>query len=90
RRLNGLTRTRREANAFYYQCLTNTEKELLIARINELINREMPFTSQIVKNLAKEIKGKEIEKNWPAEFCKRHKFRLKIRSSHRKILYYGR
>ncbi|KAF8850344.1 hypothetical protein BDZ45DRAFT_196510 [Acephala macrosclerotiorum] len=60
RRLNGLTRTRREANAFYYQCLTNTEEELLIARINELINRGMPLTSQIVKNLAEEIRGKEL------------------------------
>ncbi|KAF8860695.1 hypothetical protein BDZ45DRAFT_741118 [Acephala macrosclerotiorum] len=62
-RLNGLTRTRREVNAFYYQCLTNTEEELLIARINKLINREMLSTSQIVKNLVEEIKGKEVKKN---------------------------
>ncbi|KAF8854188.1 hypothetical protein BDZ45DRAFT_677075, partial [Acephala macrosclerotiorum] len=71
-------------------CLTNTEEELLIARINELINRGMPPTSQIVKNLAKEIRGKEVKKNWPAEFCKKHKLRLKTRSSHRKIPHYGR
>ncbi|KAF8847455.1 hypothetical protein BDZ45DRAFT_681878 [Acephala macrosclerotiorum] len=90
RRLNGLTRTRREANAFYYQCFTNTEKELLIARINELTNRGMPSTSQIVKNLAEEIRGKEVKKNWSAEFCKKYKLKLKIRSNHRKILHYDR
>ena len=55
RRLNGLTKTRRQANAYYHQCLTNTQEELLIARINELTNRGMPPTSQIVKNLAEEI-----------------------------------
>ncbi|KAF8853236.1 hypothetical protein BDZ45DRAFT_716637 [Acephala macrosclerotiorum] len=37
----------------------------------------MPSTSQIVKNLAEEIRGKEVKKNWPAEFCKRHKLKLK-------------
>ncbi|KAF8857569.1 hypothetical protein BDZ45DRAFT_787907 [Acephala macrosclerotiorum] len=37
----------------------------------------MPSTSQIVKNLAEEIKGKEVKKNWSVEFCKRYKFKLK-------------
>ena len=37
----------------------------------------MPPTSQIVKNLAEEIRGEEVGKNWVAGFCRRHKLRLK-------------
>ena len=37
----------------------------------------MPPTSQIVKNLAKEIREERVGKNWVGQFVKRYKLRLK-------------
>jgi hypothetical protein len=37
----------------------------------------MPPTSQIVKNLAKEIRGKEVGKNWVGQFVRRYSTTLK-------------
>lgn len=77
RRMRGLTKTRKDATAFYHQALSTIEEELLISHINKLTDRGMPPTSQIVKNLAEEIRGAEVGKNWVAHFCKRHQLRLK-------------
>jgi hypothetical protein len=48
RRIKGLTKTRQEVNSFYYQCLTTNEEEVLISRINKLIDRGLPSISQII------------------------------------------
>ena len=77
RRVRGLTTSRREANSFWHQCLTIEQEEVLIARINELSDRAMPPTSHIVRNLAQEIRGSPVEKNWVGQFVKRHGIRLK-------------
>lgn len=77
RRIRGITKTRLEAQSLYHQALTNTQEEVLISHINKLTDRGMPPTSYIVKNLAEEIKGGSVGKNWVAQFCKRHKLRLK-------------
>ena len=37
----------------------------------------MPPTSHIVKNLAEELRGKQVGKNWVGQFVKRHGIRLK-------------
>ncbi len=37
----------------------------------------MPPTSQIVKNLAEEMRGKGVNKNWVGQFVKRYGIRLK-------------
>ena len=37
----------------------------------------MPPTSAIVKNMAEEIWGGEVNKNWTSHFVKRHQDRLK-------------
>jgi hypothetical protein len=42
------------------------------------MDRGLPLTSQIVRNLAKEIRGEPVEKNWIGQFVKRHKDRLKL------------
>jgi len=63
KRIRGLTRTRRDANSFFRQALTNTQEEALIGRINYLTDRGMPPTSAIVKNLAEEIRGRRVGKN---------------------------
>jgi hypothetical protein len=57
RRMRGLTKSRKEALSFWHQCLTDEQEEILIWRINDLTDRGMPPTSQIVKNLAEEIRG---------------------------------
>jgi hypothetical protein len=37
----------------------------------------MPPTSHIVKNLAEEIRGRAVGKNWTGQFIQRHKDELK-------------
>jgi hypothetical protein len=63
RRIRGLTKSRKEALSFWHQCLMDEQKEILIWRINDLIDRGMPPTSQIVKNLAEEMRGQRVNKN---------------------------
>jgi hypothetical protein len=77
RRIRGLTKTRQEANSFYHQCLTNDQEEVLIARINMLMDQGMPPTSSIIRNLAEEICGEPVRKNWIGQFVKRYNLRLK-------------
>ena len=71
RRIRGLTKSRREANSFWHQCLTIEQEQVLIVRINELSDRAMPPTSYIVRNLAEEIKGGPVGKNRVGQFVKR-------------------
>jgi len=77
RRIRGLTKSKKEADSFWRQCLTNEQEEVLIQRINDLTDRGMPPTSQIVKNLAEEIRGERVGKNWVGQFVKRYGIRLK-------------
>jgi Tc5 transposase DNA-binding domain len=77
RRVRGLTKTKREANSFWHQCLTIEQGEVLIDRINYLTDRSIPPTSHIVRNLAEEIRGGPVGKNWVGQFVKRHGIRLK-------------
>ena len=77
RRIRWLTKSRKEALSFWNQCLTDEQEEVLIQRINDLTDRGMPPTSQIVKNLAEEMRGKGVNKNWVGQFVKRHCIRLK-------------
>jgi hypothetical protein len=76
KRIRGLTKTRKETTSFFHKALTDTQEELLISRINYLTNRGMPPTSAIVKNLAKEIRGYDVGKNWVGQFIQRHKDKL--------------
>jgi Tc5 transposase-like DNA-binding protein len=46
---------------------------VLIKYINKLSDRGILPTSQIVKNIAEEIIGGELGKNWVGQFVKRHK-----------------
>jgi hypothetical protein len=77
RHIRGLTKSRKEANSFWHQCLTTEQEEVLIHRINYLTNHAMPPTSHIIKNLAKEIRGVPVGKNWVGQFVKRHSIKLK-------------
>ena len=44
--------------------------------MNHLTNRGLPPANSIVKNLAEEIIGGSVGKNWSNQFVKRHKQRL--------------
>ena len=59
------------------QCLTIAQEEALIEQINKLTDRHIPPTSQMVKNFAEEMIGREVGKNWTQGFIRRHNSRLK-------------
>lgn len=76
-RWKGKSVSHKEASSIYRQCLTNSQERALVQLINRLTDRNMPPTTAIVKNLAEEIRGCAIGKNWTASFVKRHKDELK-------------
>jgi hypothetical protein len=76
RRHKGQTTSRAIAHSTYHQCLTNDQEDVLITQINKLTVRHTPPTSQIVKNMAEEIIGRPVYKNWTASFIRRHQDRL--------------
>ena len=75
-RFTGKTVSRQEAASEHHQCLDTAQEEALIGLINRLINRGLPPTNYIVKNLAEEIIRRPVGKNWSSQFVKRHKERL--------------
>ncbi|PVH72219.1 hypothetical protein DL98DRAFT_553259 [Cadophora sp. DSE1049] len=60
-----------------YQGQTVSRTEANSDQINKLTKRNLPLTSQIVKNLAEEICGREVNKNWTANFVRRRGDRLR-------------
>jgi hypothetical protein len=77
RRFQGKQTTRRSAKAESHQCLTMLQEEALIQFINDLTDRYMPPTSQTVKNVAQELCGTPVGKNWVGCFVKRYIDRLR-------------
>ena len=76
RRLRGVQRSYIESRSESIQNLTIAQEEVLIDFINRLTNRALPPTSQIVKNVAEELCGKEVGKNWVGQFTIRQSARL--------------
>ena len=72
----GQTLSIQAAASKYRQRLTFIQEETLIKHINSLTNRGLPPTSRIVRNLAEEIIGGPVGKNWTGDFVKRYKSRL--------------
>lgn len=77
RRHRGETGSNQDATSFARQKLTNTQEKTLIKHINNLSDRGFPPTPQIVKNLAEEVAGVALGKNWVSRFCGRHQDQLK-------------
>jgi Tc5 transposase-like DNA-binding protein len=73
----GKSTSREEAISNHRQCLTNAQERALVHLINRLTDRGLQPTSQIVKNLAEEIRGDQVGKNWTESFVKRHEKELK-------------
>ena len=76
-RFKGEQVSRAIANAEIRQHLSLEQEETLIKHINKLSDKGLPPTSHIVKNLAEEIIGSKIGKNWVGDFVKWYKDRLK-------------
>jgi hypothetical protein len=70
-RFEGKTVSRAEANSEYRMLLTNAQEDALIARINCLTDR----STGTVRNMAEEIREREINKNWTSGFVHRHTYR---------------
>jgi hypothetical protein len=80
RRHKGICASRMKVTSLHHKLLTDIQEKILITQINKLTVQGLPPTSHIVKNLAEEIVGHEVNKNWTAHFVKCH-------SSHLKSLY---
>lgn len=76
RRYTGQTASRQEANSKHRQLLNDVEEDTLLRYIDELTNRRMPPTRQILRNLAEEILGGPVGDHWPDRFVRRHKDRI--------------
>jgi Tc5 transposase DNA-binding domain len=72
----GLTAPRGHANTEYRQRLNKAQEEVLLGYIDSLIDKHIPPTTQIVKNLAEELLKGPVGKNWTASFVRRHKQRI--------------
>src|SRR5450432_2274710 len=76
RRFKDTQQNRRIASSETRQCLSLAQEETLIRFINNLTDRSLPPTSQIVHNVAEELIGGPVHKSWVSDFVKRHKDRL--------------
>jgi hypothetical protein len=68
RHFKGTQRLRSEYLSESRQCLTNAQERVVIDWINRFTERNIPPTSQLVHNVAEEVCGHPINKNWVAMF----------------------
>lgn len=59
--------------------LDNQQENKLINYIQHLCERCLPPTPRIVANVAQQLCGKKLSKNWSSRFVARHKHRLDTR-----------
>lgn len=76
RRYLGQSVSRAESASINHQRLNNVQEDTLLGYIDTLTNRHLPPTTQIIKNLAEEIAGGPVGKNWTARFIQRHSKRI--------------
>jgi Tc5 transposase DNA-binding domain len=77
RRATGQHSSHQVSSIAFKQRLSFAQEEVLIYQINQLAERRIPPTSSIVRNLAEEIIGGPVGKNWTGNFVRRHPERLK-------------
>ena len=76
RQFYGQQNSRAEAISQSRKNLTTIEEEELIKHINMLTDHGLPPTSAMVQNIAEEMIGQAVGKNWMGQFVKRYKDRL--------------
>ena len=67
RRFEGTQNSRAQANSDSRQCLSIEQEKQLISHINMLTKRHLPPIFAIVRNLAEEIIGRAVGKNWTSQ-----------------------
>ena len=77
RRHRGITTSRKEASSEHRQNLTIAQEQVLLAHINRLTDRNLPPTAKIVQNIAEEMIGRSVGKNWTSQFVHRHQGEIK-------------
>ena len=78
-RFTELHGSQQTTNSESRQCLNDAQEEALIQLINRLTNRGLPPTNSIMRNLAEEIIGHQVGKNWSDQFIRRYRDRLTSR-----------
>jgi hypothetical protein len=73
RRHRGITGSKQDQYSYTAKVLIDKQENVLIRYINDLSARGLSPISQIVKNLAEELAGKDIGQNWVLRFVKRKK-----------------
>jgi hypothetical protein len=73
RRHRGITGSKQDQYSYTAKAFTDEQENVLVRYINDLSARGLSPTSQIVKNLAEELAGKDISQNWVSRFVKRKK-----------------
>ena len=63
RRHRGITGSKQDQYSYTAKTFTDVQENVLIRYINDLSARGLPPTSQIIRNLAKELAGKDISSN---------------------------
>ena len=76
RRHQDLTVSRAETYSNVHQRLNNVEEDELLCYINSLTDRHIFPTIQIIKNLTEEMLKDPVDKNWTADFIRRHSKRI--------------
>jgi hypothetical protein len=77
RRHRGVTGSKKDQYSYAAKTFINVQEDVLVRYINNLSIRGLPPISQIVKNFAKELAGKDIGYNWVGRFVERKKTLLK-------------
>jgi hypothetical protein len=60
------------------QCLSKNQEQIVLGFINKLTDRNCMPTSQIVKNVAEEVVGQAVGKNWVSWFVCWYKNQLHV------------
>lgn len=77
RRHTAQTVSRGEATTKYRKVLNGAQKKGLVGHIGRLVVRSTPPTPAIVRNIAEEMHGAQLGKNWVTRFIHQHSLHLK-------------
>ena len=76
RQFRGTQMSRADFLSESIQCLSKNQEQVVLGFINKLTDRNCIPTSQIVKNIAEEVAGQTVGKNWVSRFVYRYKSQL--------------
>lgn len=77
RRHQGICMSNHDAHSTFQKLLPDAQEEEIIGYINDLSDRGMPPTPQILENIIIEIVKQPVGQNWVSRFCKRHETKIK-------------